>query len=259
MTEDSVRESVRDERLCGLAGRFSFANSLRVGKALSITVLLWMLPTFLLAQTSDFQVRAAVQVKQDLPKGFDLSLTYQLRRDHNAQAFSGGYSSFDIGYKIGKHLTALGEFRYATSYDWDKFRFGIGFQWKDKLMKKTDYSIKVRYQREHYYQSWPEIGQFPDRNNMRVKLEIERKLVKRLYLHVSAEPQVRIQGREGGFQRVRNIAGLDWEFVKHVHLDLCYYYQPEFKLGLLSRSKHMAVGTVCVDLGKWWKGQKDNE
>ncbi len=214
-----------------------------------------ILPFFLRAQTSDFQTRTGIQVKQDLPKGFDLSLTYQLRADRNSQAFSGGYTSVDLGYKLGKHLTAIGEFRYATSYSWDKFRFGIGLQWKDKLMKKTDYSIKARYQREHYLQSWPEIGQFPDRNNMRVKIEVERKLLKRLYLHVSSEPQVRIAGRAGGFQRVRNIAGLDWEFVKRMHLDVSYYYQPEFALGHRVNTNHMVVSTLSVDLPKWWKGE----
>jgi hypothetical protein len=212
-----------------------------------------MLPLLLWGQTSDLQMRAAVQVKQDLPKGFDVSLTYQLRRDHNLQAFSGAYSSLDLGYKIGKHLSASGEFRYATSYNWDKFRFGVGVQWKDKLMKKTTYSVKARYQREHYFQNWPEIGQFPDRNNMRVKIEVERKLTKQLYAHVSTEPQVRIAARAGGFQRVRNIVGLDWEFVKAMHLDICYYYQPEFKLGHLANTNHMLVGTYSVDLPKWWK------
>ncbi len=212
-----------------------------------------MLPLLLWGQTSDLQMRAAVQIKQDLPKGLDLSLTYQLRRDQNLQAFSGGYSSINLGYNIGKHLSASGEFRYATSYSWDKFRFGVGLEWKDKLMKKTTYSVKARYQRERYLQSWPEIGQFPDRNNMRVKIEVERKLTKRLYAHLSTEPQVRFAAHAGGFQRVRNIVGLDWEFVKNMHLDICYYYQPEFRLGHLANTNHMLVGTYSVDLPKWWK------
>ncbi len=217
------------------------------------TICLCLLPHCLWAQTSDFQARGGVQVKQDLPKGFDLSLTYQVRLDHNVQAFSGSYCSADVGYKLHKHLTALGEFRYATSMDWDKFRFGAGLVWKDKLMKKTDYSVKLRYQREHYLQSWPEIGQYPDRNNIRLKLEIERKLAKRLYLHLSAEPQWRIAGRQS-FQRIRNIVGLDWEFIKRHHIDLCYYYQPEFQ-GILQNSNHMVVATYSVELPKWWKGK----
>jgi hypothetical protein len=210
-------------------------------------------PCLLHAQAGDLQARMGLQVKQDLPKGFDLALTYQVRIDHNLQAFSGAYTSADVGYKLGKHLSAVGEIRYATSYDWDKFRFGAGLQWKDKLMKKTDYSIKLRYQREHWLQSWPEIGQFPERNNIRLKIEIERKLAKRLYLHLSTEPQVRIVGRTGGFQRFRNIAGLDWEFLKNHHVDLSYYYQPEFKLGLHSASNYMIVGSYQISLGKWWK------
>jgi Protein of unknown function (DUF2490) len=219
------------------------------------------LPLWLAAQQPehDLQARIGMQLKQDLPKGFDLGLTYQLRLDHNLQAFSGSYLSVDGGYKLHKHLSALADFRYATSYDWDKFRFGAGLVWKDKLMKKTDYSIKLRYQREVFLQSWPEIGQFPTRNNIRLKLEVERKLAKRFYLHVSCEPQVRYEGRIGGFQRLRNVAGFDWEFVKHHHIDLSYFYQPEFELGQHRESKYMLVAMYTVDLGKWWKGKKDDK
>jgi hypothetical protein len=219
-----------------------------------VRLLICLLPMGMAAQTSDFQVRTGVQLKQDLPDGFDVSLSYQLRLKNNAQEFLGSYLSADVGYKISDHLTALGEFRYATSYDWDKFRFGVGLQAKGKL-GKLQWSAKARYQRERFLQSWPEIGQYPDRNNMRLKLELERKLIKHVQWHISSEPQVRIQGREGGFQRIRNIAGLDWEFVKRHHVDLSYYYQPEFK-STLDQTKHMLVATYSLELPKWWKGKK---
>ena len=210
------------------------------------------------AQTSDVQARLGLRVKQDLPKGFEVAFTFQPRLDHQLAAFGGGYTYGDIGYAVNKRLSAIGELRYATSTSWDKFRFGGGFIWKDKLMKKTEYQIKMQYQRELYLQSWSEIGQYPDRNNVRLKLGIERKLDKHLILHISCEPQVRVAARMGGLQRVRNLIGINWEFVKNQHIDLAYFYQPEFASGHLANTNHVLVLNYSLQLGKWWKKKDDD-
>jgi hypothetical protein len=214
------------------------------------------LPLLSSAQSSDFQLRAGVEVKQDFRKGFDLSVNYQARFDKGVQHFRGSYFSADMGYKLSDHFNALLEFRYATSRDWDKFRYGIGLVGKTKV-GKIDLSAKLRYQYENFLQSLPEIGQYPSRQNIRLKLQVERKVVKHVRGHISAEPQVRIAEMQANFQRIRNIVGLDWEIVKNHHLDVSYYYQPEFK-GSRIKSVNMLVGTFSLDLPKW-KKKKDKE
>ncbi|MBP6722731.1 MAG: DUF2490 domain-containing protein [Bacteroidia bacterium] len=240
--------------------RFPFTHSASAcfGRSLCILLLLLVLLPFASnAQTSDLQGRAGVQVKQDFRKGFDLSLGYQARLDHGLQAFRGSYFTADLGYKLSKHLGATFEFRYATSPDWDKFRFGLALTGKTKV-KKIDLSAKIRYQYEHFLQNWPEIGQFPDRQNIRLKLEAERKVIKHVRGHISIEPQIRIEARNTRFQRVRNIVGFDWEIVKNHHLDVSYYFQPQFKSAEVKYVNILAA-TFSLDLEKWKKKNKDSE
>ena len=213
--------------------------------------LVLLCPVLVCAQDQDFQVRAGVELKQDLPDGFSLRLGYQARFDENAQQFKGGYTSADLSYKVHKRIDLLGEFRYATSTSWDKFRFGVGVAFSGKV-EKIDLSAKLRYQYEHFLQNLPEIGQYPDRQNLRLKLEAERKIVKHLRLHVSTEPQIRSEEMRPHFQRIRNIVGLKWEIAKRHSLDLSYYYQPQFK-ATLDKTYHMAVLSYSMDLPKWWK------
>jgi hypothetical protein len=209
----------------------------------------------LFAQTSDFQTRTGIQIKQNLPKGFDLAVGYQARTDHAAQRFRGSYFTLDLGYKLTDNSNVLFEFRYATSPRWDKFRFGIGYLAKTKIGKIT-FSAKLRYQYEHFLQNWPEIDQYPDRQNIRLKLEAERKIVKHLRGHISTEPQFRFEGIHGRFQRIRNIVGVEWEIAKRHHLDLSYYYQPQFNAREV-RHIHIAELTYSWDLPKKWKGKSD--
>ncbi len=230
----------------------SFSNSF-----CTLILLIFLLPFASNAQTSDLQGRAGVQVKQDFRKGFDLSVGYQARLDHGLQSFRGSYFTADLGYKLSKHLGATFEFRYATSPDWDKFRFGLALMGKTKV-KKIDLSAKLRYQYEHFLQNWPEIGQFPDRQNIRLKLEAERKVIKHVRGHISIEPQVRIEDRLTSLQRVRNIVGFDWEIVKNHHLDVSYYFQPQFKSAEV-RYVNILAATYSLDLEKWKKKKKDSE
>jgi hypothetical protein len=213
-----------------------------------------LLPFASNAQTSDLQGRAGVQVKQDFRKGFDLAVGYQARLDHGFQSFRGSYFTADLGYKLSKHLGATFEFRYATSPRWDKFRFGLALTAKTKV-KKINLSAKLRYQYEHFLQNWPEIGQFPDRQNIRLKLEAERKVIKHVRGHLSIEPQIRIEDRLTSLQRVRNIVGFDWEIVKNHHLDVSYYFQPQFKSAEVKYVNILAA-TYSLDLEKWKKKNK---
>lgn len=225
-------------------------------KAIAV-LMLALLPSLGRAQDHDAQARLGFELKQNLPKGFDLQLGYQYRRDHGLMALQGSYFTADLAYKLADHWHALGEFRYATSYEWDKFRFGLGLQYHDKV-GKWQLSAKLRLQREFFLQSIPANEQFPLRTNIRLKLQAEHKVIKHVRGHISTEPQVRFEGIEGRFQRIRNIAGIDIELAKRHSLDLSYYFQPEWR-GSIDAYSHMAVVTYSWDLGKWWKKKKDEE
>ena len=180
------------------------------------------------AKENDFQFRTGFDIRKEFHKGFDLSLQYQLRYKNNVHEFQGSYFTVNPEYKINKHYSVEAEIRFATSVVWDKFRYGIGLSYKKKL-DKFQLSLRGRYEFEKYRQSIPEIGQFPSKNNFRLRLQSEYKPCKRIKLFASIEPQYRVSESIGYFQRIRNIAGVEWEFIKHHTFTISYAYQPQYK------------------------------
>jgi len=180
-----------------------------------------------LAQEQDFQAWGGLGITHSLTKKMELSAGYEVRYENNAQQFSVSYFSAGPDYKINKHFTAGIDVRYGTNRIWDRFRYGASISYK-KSISKLQLSLRARYEYEHYKQSIPEIGQFPAKNNFRLRLEAQYKVYKNIKLFVSSEPQYRIVASDNFFQRVRNIGGIDWEFKKNHEVSLSWYYQPEY-------------------------------
>lgn len=213
-----------------------------------IGLVLMLLSISAVGQTPDLLGWAGIELKRDYRKGFDLSVQAQTRFQNNIQQFRGNYFSVSPSYKLKKNLALEGEVRYATSKDWDKFRFGIGLD-GDKEIGKIDFGLKLRYQREIYLQAWPEIGQNPAKNNFRLKLSGEYKITKKLDFGLSIEPLYAVEARVAGIKWIRNTAKLDWEFVKRHRFEFAYFYQPTFD-GLVVDQNHALVVNYAWELPK---------
>lgn len=218
-----------------------------------------LLPLLGLAQNQEFQTRWGLQLDKEFRKGFDLSLSYQARFNQDSRNFQGSYISVSPSYKMNKWLSASVEFRYATSPVWDKFRLGAGFTAK-KNFHKNQVALRLLYQYEFYYQSLPEIGQNPDKNMLRLRLQYTRKLVKDVKVYVGIEPRFMVREQQGWIQRVRNSVGLEWAFNKHHSLDLSYFYQPEFNAAeSLDNTVHVMNLNYVFSWSKMKKKKKDGD
>lgn len=218
-----------------------------------------LLPLLGHAQNQEFQSRWGLQFDKEFRKGFDLSLSYQARFDHDSQNFQGSYFSISPSYKINKWLSAAMEFRYATSPVWDKFRLGAGFTAK-KNFHKNQVALRLLYQYEFYYQSIPEIGQNPNKNMFRLRLQYTRKLSKDLKVYVSTEPRFLVREQIGWIQRVRNSVGLEWAFIKQHSLDLSYFYQPQFSPAIsLDNTVHVLNLNYVFSWSKMKKKKKEGD
>ncbi len=181
----------------------------------------------LTAQENDFQAWGGIGAVVDITKKIDIEGSYELRYQNNAQEFDVSYFSASTGYKISKHLSAGADIRYGTNKVWDRFRYGLSLGIK-KGVKNFQFSGRLKYEYEHFIQTIPEIGQFPSRNNFRVRLQAEYKWRKNVKLFISTEPLYRITDHKNFVQRIRNIAGTSWEFYKNHALEISWYYQPEY-------------------------------
>ena len=180
-----------------------------------------------IAQEQDFQAWGGLGVTHPLSKKTELSAGYEVRYENNAQQFGVSYFSAGPDYKINKHFTAGIDVRYGTNRVWDRFRYGATITYK-KSISKIQLSLRARYEYEHYKQAIPEIGQFPAKNNFRLRLEAQYKVYKNIKLFISSEPQYRMVAGDKFFQRIRNIGGVDWEFKKNHEVSFSWYYQPEY-------------------------------
>ena len=177
---------------------------------------------------NDFQLRTGVKINKEFRKGFDVSAGYELRFHKNAEAFKGSYFTVNPKYKLDKHFGIELEGRYATSNTWDKYRLGAGLTYK-KDFGKIKFGLLGRYQVETFRQSLPEIGQYPSKQNFRLKAECSRKLVKHVKLYGSVEPRYQVVEKVGSLQRIKWQAGSEWEFIRHHSIDISYAYQPEYE------------------------------
>ena len=180
------------------------------------------------AAVDDFQFRTGLKINKEFRKGFDLSAGYEIRLYKNAEAFKGSYFTLEPSYKLNKNFGIELEARYAVSYAWDKYRLGAGLSYK-KDFGKIKGSLLARYQVETFRQSLPEIGQYPAKQNYRLKAEASYKAEKHVKLYASCEPRYQVVENEGMLQRIKTQAGSEWEFIKNHKLDVSYAYQPEYE------------------------------
>jgi hypothetical protein len=217
-----------------------------------VLALLLLLPFGAVAQ-HDLQYRGALSVRQDLPKGFTLTLGYQIRIDHNMSAFQASYLTADLSYKAHKYLDVEGELRYGTSRQWDNFRYSIGVASEKKLLKKLTVSGKLRYQYQHSLQAWGEIGQYPDRHQIRLKVGLGFKLHKKVEADLSTEPMFAITEMTGNFRRIRTQLTFGFNLPKGFTLEVGAFHQPRLDEPSSDVTWALLTG-LRYDLPKaWWK------
>jgi hypothetical protein len=205
------------------------------------------------AQTSDFQLWNAIELRQDLRKGFDVSMQFQSRFDNNASQFRGSYMSSKLGYSLSKIVSLDADIRYSTSSSWDRIRYGIGINAQGKTAG-FNLSAKLKYQYQHFLQRVPEFGINPPIHNFRIKFGVERKIVKKLKVFLSVEPLYRQKSTTLYFKRIRNTIGLQWSPIKKTTLEASYIYQPQWNS---SKTIHVMQFSISHDLPKKWYRKKE--
>lgn len=210
----------------------------------------------------DLQYRGSFGVRQDLPKGFTLDLGYEVRTDHMMSAFQANFFKAQLTYEAHKYLQIEAAFRYGTSRQWDNLRYSIGVSSDKKIAKKLTVSGKLRYQYQHVLQSWPEIGQYPDRHQIRLKAGLGYRLHKKVEVSLATEPMFAITEMVGAFRRIRTQLNFSFDLPKGFNVDVGAFHQP--RLDDPSQDVTWALVTgVRYDLPKkWWvkkkKEGKDN-
>lgn len=175
---------------------------------------LYLFCCFILVTTSvsaqalrrDFNIWAGFEVKHQITKKFELSVQFQSRFRDNASQLRGNYFSIDASRKLGKGYRLLFDARFATSPNWDKYRFGLGLQKTIKFDPKGNSEIKIRtlYQYQFFPSAQAIYGIDEAQQNYRFRISFNQKIFKKTYLTIQSEPMWRLQGGEFFFRRLRS-------------------------------------------------------
>ncbi len=225
-----------------------------------LLILLFLLPftvCFAQSYTGTFQSITGIQVNKDLPKGFDISGQYQLRLSNSdITIVKGSYFYASLQYSlIKKILTTEFEYRYATSTTKDQHRFGWGLNAKYKYHKVT-FSDRIIYQRGHeYFNPAYEDGHEPS-NYIRNRFQVKWHFTKHWDAYVSCEPFLKISNKEHKIDRIRAIAGINWEVKKNHVVNIYGMFQPDVN----QQEPEMEYTIGCIyewDIPKFKKKEKN--
>lgn len=175
----------------------------------------------------DFRIRTGIELNKDFRKGFQLGFQYQYRRNNNLTEFQGSYFTISPSYKINDYLNTTIDLRYATSLVWDRFRIASYLNTHAKY-RKVEYSMRAGYLYEYYLQEFSEIGQFLPTHNIRLRFQLEKKVIKKVKAQVGIEPVWRQEDHGFQFRQFRNTASLNWEYMKNHKVSLEYLWQPSY-------------------------------
>lgn len=217
----------------------------------SILLVFCVAPLAKAQYNDDFRIRTGIELNKDFHKGFQLSLQYQYRRNNNLTEFQGSYFTISPSYKINDYLNTTVDLRYATSPVWDRFRVASYLNTHVKY-RKLEYSMRAGYLYEYYLQEFSETGQFLPTHNLRLRFQLEKKIIKKVKAQVGIEPVWQQEANGFQFRQFRNTASLNWEFIKNHKVSVEYLWQPTYSSEYLY-SNHTILLNYSIYIPKFKK------
>jgi hypothetical protein len=164
------------------------------------------LAAFAQGDQRDLHLWTAIEVNHKLNQKVELSAQFQSRFDREVNRLRGNYFSIDASRKLGKGFRLLFDARFATSSQWDKYRFGIGLQKNIKFDEKGNTELKFRanYQYQFFPTADVQYGIYVPQQNFRIRASFNKKIIKKTYLTIQSEPMWRAEAGSFFFRRVRS-------------------------------------------------------
>ncbi len=182
----------------------------------------------------DWELWATVGIKKNFKKHFSWDASYQIRADHDMQAFKSSYISSGLTYELNKYVAFDLSYRYATNNTRDLHRFSGSLILSYKY-KKIEFTLRNMYQNEReYFNARYEVGHTPQ-NFLRERLQITYAIKKPLKIEISAEPFLLLTNRGVTLSRIRCIASINYKFLKYHSINLGYLAQPNLPFTKLTQ------------------------
>ena len=188
------------------------------------SILLLLLGSFsILAQENDFQTWHSLSLDKKIIKKVNIRLKSGLRLRENSSLLSKQFFDLKFQKKINKRISFASGYRYSNNCN-NEFqisnsnRFYLDFNYKYRLVKRLDYSIRNRLQCQgnmHYYKII-----------LRQKFSLSYNIRKtKLTPNIAAEYFLNL---DNGINKLRSTIAISHPIYKNLDFDLAYRIQQEF-------------------------------
>lgn len=207
-------------------------------KLLQIQILLVLLSAGLVspsyAQNKDFQIWTGVSVQKEFTKKIQIGLEEQIRLSENATTISQYFTELTAGYKINKHISIAGNYRFIQKDELSVFetvhRLSFDFELTQKISRIT-LSLRPRFQQEFYPAWFYYENPLDPTQYLRNKLALEAKIVKKLSLYFDSELYYQLNNPTGNvFDKVRYETGLQYKINKKNSINGFYMIQKQLNV-----------------------------
>ncbi len=190
--------------------------------------------------TKDAGLWATFTVQKKIFKRVNLVIDQELRLRENFQRINLFYTNIGIDYKATKWLKVSPTYRAIQKKRFDgtfsyRHRLMLDLTFKKKLQKFT-LSERARYQIEVQDLYTSKKGKLAEQF-LRLKTDLKYAANDKITPYVSCEVRYQIHSPRGdgplydnGFHRIRNVAGLEYNFNKDNAINLYYLIQSEFNI-----------------------------
>ena len=189
----------------------------------SILVVLLFTSFSILAQENDFQTWHSISLRKKIIKKTSLTLKSALRLRENSSLYAKQFFDLKLKRVLSKRISFASGYRYSTN--WDKelnisnnHRLYADFNYKNKFLKRWDYSIRNRCQVQ---------GDINGCNMIvRQKLSLSYNIRKtKLSPDIASEYFLNL---EDGIKKLRSTISLSHPIIKSLDFKLMYRIQQEF-------------------------------
>ena len=175
------------------------------------------------SQENDFQSWYSFSLKKQVIKKTDLTLKSGLRFRENSSICSKQFFDLKLKRKWNKRVSFSSGYRYATN--WDKelqvsnnHRFYADLSYKNKLVKRLDYSVRNRWQTQG--------DMYGYKMTLRQKVSLAYNIRKtKLTPNIATEYFLNL---DDGINKLRSTIAVSHPITKNLDFDLSYRIQQEF-------------------------------
>ena len=190
-----------------------------------LSVLLFFIPVFSLAQTTDFEFWPSAELRYNASKKFRFSIEQQLRLDNGASQFKTTFTEAGLRYRLSRYFRIRANYRFIIRPNNIHQRIS-----GDVLIRyrKKKFPLRFNY-RLRYQVLYRGQGRNPIKY-LRNKLAVSYNLSKLVDPFIASELYFRIRNKPNEFQKYRLDFGLDWRLGKKCNLSTFYRLQKEINV-----------------------------